>query len=135
MPTYLFFILIIVTCLICFFFEISVEDRKGLTLFGKFAIFLFFTGMILILITEKKGKLSIIKEEYPICEVTVTRDVFGTGYEITYQEKNGESSFVNTRMAFPSDEPERLALCDYRFLFLRTEKYVYFTNFEELDAN
>jgi len=91
-------------------------------------------GLLFLGIAGEYSKFVSIKKEYPVCEATLSLSgKYGSPvYTIAYQDHD-KIQLTKTHEIFPTEDHEKLALCEYRFWFITMEKYVFFTNFEELD--
>ena len=103
------------------------------------------TGLVLFLFigffsiyASNNMKFACIKNEYPIDKVVhFPRSIWNSEfYSITYHDeilKNLPDTIRTKKVddVAVTDQEEKLALCEYRFLFLKEEKYVYYRNADE----
>lgn len=135
MSTILFFFIIAIIFVICMFIGCTYHD--GWPFMGV-GIIITVIGVAFLAIAETNCTFVAVKEEYPIYEATLSvSGKYGNPvYVVTYQEQNGELEIGKTEHIFKKEEPgpDVFALCEYKFLFLKMEKYAYFTNFENVTS-
>lgn len=134
MPTSIYFFVIMALFIVCMIVG-NFLCRKALPLLIT-GIIIVVAGLAFLAVAEEYCTFVSVTEEYRVCESTLSLSgKYGKPvYIVTYQKEDGQFEIGKTTHVFHKETPgpDIFALCEYKFLFLKMEKYAFFTDFENV---